>query len=73
MEATQRLMDQALYCLVICYGFAAMLSLSILLASQIMAWFYKPSFNNFIEDLAWAIISGSTLALFATAVRSLGQ
>ncbi|HBE90194.1 MAG: hypothetical protein A3E37_05265 [Candidatus Andersenbacteria bacterium RIFCSPHIGHO2_12_FULL_46_9] len=73
MEATQRLMDQALYCLVVCYGFAAMLSLGVLLASQIMAWFHKPSFNNFIQDLAWAIIAGSTMALFATATRSLGQ
>lgn len=73
MEATERLMDQALYCLVICYAFAAMLSLGILLANQIMAWFHKPSFNNFIEDLVWAIITGSTLALFATAARSLGQ
>ena len=73
MATMERLMDQEyLICTTLCLLATSVLLLRILLVHQLNDWSQKiPS--RWLEDMGWAIITGSVLALMATAVHSLLQ
>ena len=72
MDALERFVDhEALICTVLCYMGASLFACSILLVHQINDWLYEKKPSRWLEDMGWAIITGSTFALLVTAARSL--
>lgn len=71
MEALDQLAEQHEFlCFVVCVAGASAFSLGILMAHTIDDW-RKKTASRWIEDITWAGIAGTTMALLVTFARSL--
>ena len=74
MDALERFIDQeALIIIVLCLLAASVLSITLLVRHLVHDWLNEEKPIRWLPDISLAIVAGSSLALFATAARSLIQ